>query len=149
MDRCLETESSTWAQTDCQIRRKRLGRLWAELCGVLTSMSHGNSCRQDTHGGSVCLEQQQQMPTLSLIPSHTRYRGGRRIRPPFLGTFKVPLRPHTLGVRVCVSTDGSAPAYMAPPGEGQGSRNCNRANVTCGTVVDNYEMRLQTHACPQ
>ena len=38
------------------------------------------------------------MPTLSLIPSHTRYRGGRRIRPPFLGTFKVPLRPNTPGV---------------------------------------------------
>ena len=73
------------------------------------------------------------MPTLSLIPSHTRYRGSRRIRPPFLGTFQVPLRPNTLGIRVCVSTDGPAPAYMAPPGSGY---NDTRLTTEGRKIVD-------------
>jgi len=30
---------------------------------------------------------------------------------------------------------------MAPPGKGQSSLNCNRANVTCSAVVDNHERR--------
>jgi len=45
------------------------------------------------------------------------------------------MRPKTLGKRLCISTDGSAPAYVDLLAKGQSSRKCNCANVTGSTVV--------------
>ena len=95
----LETESSTWAQTDCHDPKENTGEAmgWTLRRGdeYVTQQQ-----LQARHTRWICLPWAAITNANAFTHSiNTRYRGDWRIRPLFLGTFKVPLRPNTLGIR--------------------------------------------------